>query len=99
YHDWSLRWGHKVSDRFAFKIGAQFVQAKDWIGIDHTNYQAGDVAQNQYGNVKSGDRISDPNYDGVNVYGDETTLNLADPSLPVLSLVANGMKQQLQNEL
>jgi outer membrane receptor protein involved in Fe transport len=99
YHDWSLRWAQKVSEKFAFKIGAQFIQAKDWIASDRSNYQAGDVSQNEYGNVKPGTRTSDPNYDGVNVYGDETTLNLADPSLPVLSLVSNGIKQQLQSEL
>lgn len=99
YHDWSLRWGQKISEKFAFKIGAQFIQAKDWVGTDRTNYQAGDIARNQYGNVKEGDRISDPNYDGVNVYGDETTLNLSDPSLPLLGLVSSGIKQQLQTEL
>lgn len=99
YHDWSLRWAEKVSDRFAFKIGAQFIHAKDWVGSDRTNYAAGDVSQNQYGNVKAGDRFSDPNYDGVNVYGDETTLNLTDPSLPLLSLVSAGIRQQLQTEL
>ena len=99
FHDWSVRWAQKVSDRFAFKIGAQFIQAKDWIGTDKTNYQAGDVSQNQYGNVKSGDRISDPNYDGVNVYGDETTGNLADPGQNALALVAAAMKQQFQSQM
>lgn len=99
YHDWSVRWGQKVSQKFAFKIGAQFIQAKDWVGNDRTNYQAGDVSQNQYGNVKEGNRLSDPNYDGVNVYGDETTLDLADPTLPVLGLVSQGIKGQLQTQL
>jgi len=99
YHDWSLRWGKKINDRLAFKIGAQMIQAKDWVANDRTNYRAGDVSQNQYGDVKTGDRLSDPNYDGVNVYGDETTLNLADPALPVLGLVSNGIKQQLQTQL
>lgn len=99
YHDWSVRWAQKVSGQFAFKIGAQFIQAKDWIGTDKSNYQAGDISQNQYGNVKQGDRTSDPNYDGVNVYGDETTLNLSDPNLPVLDLVAAGIKQEMQTQL
>ncbi|MEP7258798.1 MAG: TonB-dependent receptor, partial [Flavitalea sp.] len=99
YHNWNLRWGKKVSDKFAFKIGAEFIQAKDWLGDDRRNYQAGDVSMNQYGDVKSGDRISDPNYDGVNVYGDETTLNLTDPSLPLLGLVSAGIKQQFDASL
>ena len=98
YHDWSVRWAQKASERFAFKIGAQFIQAKDWIATDKTNYQIGDVSQNEYGNVKDGDRISDPNYDGVSVYGDETTLDLADRSLPVLEPVAAAIKQQMQSQ-
>jgi outer membrane receptor protein involved in Fe transport len=99
FHDWSVRWGQKVSERFAFKIGAQFIHAKDWIADDRTNYRAGDVSQNQYGDVKEGDRVSDPNYDGVNVYGDETTLDLADPTQPVLGLVSAAIKQQMQSQL
>jgi outer membrane receptor protein involved in Fe transport len=98
YHDWTVRWAQKASERFAFKIGAQFIQAKDWIATDKTNYQVGDLSQNEYGNVKEGDRISDPNYDGVSVYGDETTADLADRSLPVLVPVAAAIKQQMQTQ-
>jgi outer membrane receptor protein involved in Fe transport len=78
YYDWTVRWGKKVSDRFAFKIGAQLIQAKDWIADDETNYLAGNAAFNTYGGVKPGDRVSDPNYDGVNVYGDETNSSISD---------------------
>lgn len=99
YHDWSVRWAQKISGKFAFKIGAQFIQAKDWIGTDYRNYQAGDISLDQYGNLKSGNRNSDPNYDGVNVYGDETTLDLSDPNQPVLELVSAGIKQQMQSQL
>ena len=70
-HNWDLRWGKKVSDKFAFKITSEILQAKDWIGIDYRNYDRSN------GVMKAGNRNTDPNYDGVNVYGDETTLNLA----------------------
>jgi len=76
YYDWSVRWGRKISERFAFKIGAQLIHAKDWIANDSTNYQAGNPAIGQYGNVKPGTRNSDPNYNGVNVYGDETSIKM-----------------------
>ena len=72
YYDWAVRWGQKVSEKFAFKMGAQFIHAVDWLANDTTNYLAGNVAAGQYGNVKPGTRTSDPNYNGVNVYGDET---------------------------
>lgn len=72
YHDWTVRWAQKVSDKFAFKMGAQIIQAKDWVANDLSNYLAGDASRNDYGKVIPGDRLTDPNYDGVNVYGDET---------------------------
>ncbi|MEO5889520.1 MAG: TonB-dependent receptor [Ferruginibacter sp.] len=66
YYNWSLRWGKKVSEKFAFKITAELVQAKDWIGTDYRDYDRNN------GVLKAGTRATDPNYDGVNVYGDET---------------------------
>jgi outer membrane receptor protein involved in Fe transport len=99
YYDWSVRWGHKVSEKFAFKFGAQFIHAKDWIGVDSSNYQVGDASVNQYGNVKAGTRNTDPAYDGVNVYGDETvfdTKNINGTNL--FGLVASGIRAQLPND-
>ncbi|MGE5109031.1 MAG: TonB-dependent receptor domain-containing protein, partial [Sphingobacteriales bacterium] len=71
YYDWSVRWGKVIGEKFAFKINAQLIQAKDWIGDDYRNYNR----IGSTGNLKAGNRISDPNYDGINVYGDETTIN------------------------
>jgi outer membrane receptor protein involved in Fe transport len=71
YYDWSVRWANKVSDRFAFKINAQFIQAKDWLANNKSNYNR------TTNTVINGSRSTDPNYDGINVYGDETTQSLA----------------------
>ena len=70
YHNWAIRWGKKVSDKFAFKITSELVQARDWIGTDYRNYDRSSQV------LVPGDRITDPNYDGVNVYGDETTADI-----------------------
>jgi outer membrane receptor protein involved in Fe transport len=72
YHNWNLRWAKKVSDKFAFKINAELIQAKDWMGTDNRNYNRSATT----GLVVAGDRKTDPNFDGVNVYGDETTVDL-----------------------
>lgn len=72
FYDWSLRWGKKVSEKFAFKIGAQFVQAQDWRGNDVRNLRR----ENVISSLKDGDRTSDPNYDGVNIFGDEASASL-----------------------
>ncbi|MDO9373073.1 MAG: carboxypeptidase-like regulatory domain-containing protein, partial [Ferruginibacter sp.] len=39
YHNWSVRWANKVSEKFAFKIGTELVSAKDWLGYDTRNYK------------------------------------------------------------
>ncbi|HEY5462031.1 MAG TPA: TonB-dependent receptor [Hanamia sp.] len=72
YYNWSLRWAVKVSDKFAFKVGAELVQAKDWVANDYRDYNRLGTT----GGIKAGTRETDPNYDGVNVYGDETTVDI-----------------------
>lgn len=72
YHNWSLRWAQKVSEKFAFKIGTELIQAKDWVADDYRNYKRLGTT----GSITAGTRSTDPNYDGVNVYGDETSIDL-----------------------
>ncbi|MFT3980690.1 MAG: TonB-dependent receptor [Ferruginibacter sp.] len=70
YYNWALRWGKKVSEKFAFKITTELVHAKDWIGMDQRDYDR------SAGKLVPGNRKTDPNYDGVNVYGDETSADI-----------------------
>jgi outer membrane receptor protein involved in Fe transport len=72
YHNWNLRWGKKTSEKFAFKINAELIQSRDWAGVDYRNY----ARTGTTGKVIAGDRTSDPNYDGINTYGDETTIDI-----------------------
>ncbi|MDQ7948092.1 MAG: carboxypeptidase-like regulatory domain-containing protein, partial [Pedobacter sp.] len=60
----------KAWDRFGFKTSFSFLQAKDWTATDNRNF---DRTARQ---LKDGDRSSDPNYDGINIYGDEINANL-----------------------
>jgi outer membrane receptor protein involved in Fe transport len=72
YYDWAFRWGKKVSERLAFKIGAQLISANDWQAQDYSNLQRNNV----FSSPKAGDRVLDPNYDGVNVFGDEVSTSM-----------------------
>ncbi|MEO6489156.1 MAG: TonB-dependent receptor [Ferruginibacter sp.] len=72
YHNWNVRWGKKVSEKFAFKINMELIDAKDWQGTDYRNYSRTGTT----GSVIPGDRKTDPNYDGINVYGDETSIDI-----------------------
>lgn len=73
YHNWSLRYATKVNERLAFKINTELIQAKDWLAADYRNVDRNNRITD---NLIAGTRATDPNYDGVNVYGDETTIDL-----------------------
>ena len=95
YNDYSFRWAKAFNEKFAVKIGAQFVSANDWLANDSSNY----LREGTTGKLIPGNRQSDPNYDGVNVYGDETSVDIrpfmqaaiaANPALlPILSPFLN----------
>jgi outer membrane receptor protein involved in Fe transport len=72
FHDVSLRWAKAFNNKFAFKVGAQYVSADDWLAHDSSNY----ARLGNLGKVKPGNRRTDPNYDGINVYGDETSVDI-----------------------
>ena len=72
YYNWSFRFAHKVSEKFAFKMTGELISAKDWIGNDYRNYIGLGVA----GRPGGGNRQTDPNFNGINIYGDETTTDI-----------------------
>ncbi len=74
YNDWALRWAKKVNDKFAYKITAENMTAQDWLANQSNNYARGTGTPN--GITIPGWRDIDPNYDGVNFYGDETSQSL-----------------------
>jgi outer membrane receptor protein involved in Fe transport len=84
YHNWSVRWAEKISEKFAFKMGMELVAAKDWLGYDKRNYSR----TGTNGKIIDGDRATDPNYDGINTYGDETTIDIRSNVFPGIATAA-----------
>ena len=72
YYNAALRWAEAINNKFGIKIGAEMIQAQDWVAPDYRNYSRLGTS----GRVINGTRDTDPNYDGVNVYGDETTIDI-----------------------
>src|SRR4029079_15662079 len=90
FYDWAIRWGKKINDRWAFKLSAQYLQAQDWEAQDYSNLERNNV----FSSPKAGDRTSDPNYDGVNVFGDEASANVAAFGTAGAYQVVQGIKAQ-----
>ena len=75
YKDYTVRWASKIGNRWAYKISSEYTEAQDWLANNTANYSRTTGTAN--GQVIPGYRDIDPNYDGVNVYGDETTSSLS----------------------
>ena len=69
-NDFSFRYGKKISEKVAFKITGGYLKADDWNASDYRN-------KIDLSNPNS-NRWTDSGFDGVNIYGDEVTLNLED---------------------
>ena len=70
FYDIGIRMAYAFSDKFAAKATLSVLEGTEWFATDYRN-------TNGVGNgYKAGDRNSDINYDGLNVYGDEVTTNI-----------------------
>ena len=67
YYNLAARYAQAFNNKFAFRISADYVKAKDWTGTDTRNFSP------STGQILPGhDHSGAPDYDGINVYGDES---------------------------
>ncbi|MDZ4795520.1 MAG: TonB-dependent receptor [Bacteroidota bacterium] len=72
YYNWSFRWAKAFKNKIAIKLAAELIKGSDWQADDFRNKgQIGILSS-----VKGGNRLNDPNFNGVNSYGDETDINM-----------------------
>lgn len=64
FYDLGVRLAHKFSDKFAAKGNFSYFKGTDWHAVN-------DVDVLQPGNTRA-----NPNYDGLNIYGDEVSTNI-----------------------
>jgi outer membrane receptor protein involved in Fe transport len=71
YYNVGARYAQAFNDKFAFRISGDYTKAKDWTASDTRNYVplTGQITGDR-------DHSTNPAYDGVNVYGDESSFNL-----------------------
>jgi iron complex outermembrane receptor protein len=76
YQEYAVRYAKAVSKKLAFKINADYIKAYDWMPYDYRNMDGSSGLRVL--KPGGGTRETDPGYDGVNVYGDETGANMQD---------------------
>ncbi len=82
----SLRYADVIGDRFAFKVNFSYMQADDWVGINFRDKNA---------SLAPAGVDVNPAFDGVHLYGDDGTFNIALLGLPGpnRTQVAQGLAQ------
>ncbi len=71
FYDFSARYAKAINDKVAFKVNVQYLKADDW--------QANDFRDQSLLNgstIESGNATNNPAFNGVNIYGDETNVNM-----------------------
>jgi outer membrane receptor protein involved in Fe transport len=82
FYDFSARYAKAFNDKLAFKVNVQYLTADDW--------QANDFRDQSLLNgstIAGGSRENNPGFNGVNIYGDETNVNMTSVAQ---SLIAAG---------
>jgi len=80
--EFAVRYAKAFNNRFAFKVNASYLTAKDWQATDYRD------RNNLSVNAPNGERPAGPNYNGVNVYGDEISASM---SAVAVAMVAAGV--------
>jgi hypothetical protein len=82
-----MRWAKNFNNRWAIKLAGELVKADDWQAEDYRNKQQIGVLSK----VVGGNRSNDPNFNGINMYGDETSTNMNSFAQYVVGLTSSGI--------
>ena len=75
FYDGSIRFAKAFNNKFAFKINLGYIQAKDWQSTNYSNLNSD--TRNPAGAATPLRGLgTNPDYDGMNVYGDEVQANM-----------------------
>ena len=92
YYDFNIRMAYAFSEKFAAKATLSYLDGTEWFATDYRNTNASGFT--------AGDRNSDRNYDGLNVYGDEVSTNIKGvaEALEKLGIFPNGASALIPSE-
>ncbi len=87
-YDLGVRVAYKFSEKFAAKANFSYLKGTDWYAVSREDV------------LHPGRTRNDPNYDGLNVYGDEVSTNIrgVGDALAAAGLIPPGSENLLPNE-
>lgn len=85
---YSVRYAHVFNDKFAFKVNLSYMKATDWT--------ANDYKTDRLNPSSTTDLSSNPNFDGLNKYGDEAKFDVPiGAPFGTLNLARTGFKESV----
>ncbi len=72
YNNIAMRYAVVFKNKLAFRISGELIRGSDWEAEDYRNKQQIGILSK----VTGGNRQNDPNFNGVNVYGDDRSVNI-----------------------
>jgi|CXWL01.1.fsa_nt_gi outer membrane receptor protein involved in Fe transport len=90
YYNWSFRWAKAFRNKFAIKLSAEIIKGSDWQAEDYRNKR---IDQTGLFGVAGGNRANTSDYNGINTYGDETSVNLSALSQLLQATINGGVLQ------
>ncbi|MBL7873696.1 MAG: TonB-dependent receptor [Cyclobacteriaceae bacterium] len=73
FTQYSFRYAKAINNKFAFKLNFSLLQATDWLSNDYKTSRVDPESKTDLSGTK--------NFDGLNLYGDETQINTTVPSI------------------
>lgn len=80
FYDVSVRYAHAFNNKWAFKLNVGYIKADDWQAYDHRDQSLANGHT-----LQDGTRANNEGYNGVNIYGDENTVNMYDNVRPAIN--------------
>ncbi|WP_416446150.1 TonB-dependent receptor domain-containing protein [Leeuwenhoekiella sp. A16] len=89
FYDYGIRAAHAFSDKFAAKANFSYLRGTDWYAVNEDDV------------LNPGATRADPNYDGLNIYGDEVSTNIlgVGQALANAGVIPQGAQNFLPNEV
>ncbi len=87
----AVRYAKAFNNKFAFKVNFSYLKATDWFAVDYRDFDRSIINKE-----KRGSRLTNPSYDGLNIYGDEvaTDIDLTAYGLGIIHVSRTGYKEK-----
>ncbi len=88
YYNWSFRWAKSYNNKLGIKLAAELIKGSDWQADDYRNKK---IDPTGLFAVAGGNRQNTPDFNGINIYGDETSVNIPALAQILQATIHNGL--------